>query len=70
METRDNVVYLPVPHELTGDQREYWHEEAAYWAIKEEDAYQAVEYAGRRREAALRMLGMLGAERGLPDGAA
>lgn len=70
METGDNVVYLPVPRELTGNQRQYWYQQAAYWAVKQEDADKASEYAGRQRESALRMLGMLGVERGLPDGAA
>lgn len=69
MET-DNVRYLPTPAELTPEQREHWQSQAAYWCVREEDAQRAVEVAQRNREAALRMLGMLGVERGLPDGAA
>lgn len=65
----NNVVYLPTPEHLTGEQRQYWHDQAAYWAVKQEDAEHATEYAARHREDALRMLGMLGVERGLPDGA-
>jgi hypothetical protein len=64
------IVYLPTPKELTSDQQEHWHTQAAYWAIRQEDAERAVEYAGRQREDCLRMLGMIGVERGLPDGAA
>lgn len=60
------VVYLPVP-ELSTEQRQHWHEQAAYWAIKEEDALTALEYAQRQRQAALRMLGMIATT---PDGAA
>lgn len=38
---------------------------AAYWAIKLEDAWRAVEVAERERENALRDAGMLPEERGL-----
>lgn len=64
----DNVVYLKFPA-LTPEQRAYWHGQAAYWAVEEETATILLENAQRRRESALRMLGMLGYEGGLPDGA-
>lgn len=64
------LFYLPEPADLTPEQREYWHGQAAYWGVMEETAMTALEYAQRQREDALRMLGMLGIERGLPDGAA
>lgn len=63
------VVFLPTPTSLTPPQREHWQTQASYWAIKLEDAERAVEYAARQREDCLRMLGMLGVERGLDDGA-
>lgn len=59
------IIYLPTPTDLTPEQREHWHEQAAYWAVRQEDAERALEYASRRRESALRILGMLGAENGL-----
>jgi len=62
------VIYLPPPDDVTPEQRQHWQEQAAYWGVKEEDAMTALEYAQRQRENALRMLGMLGVERGL-DGA-
>jgi hypothetical protein len=61
----NNIRYLPTPETLTPDQRDHWHTQASYWAVKEEDAERAVEYAGRQRENALRMLGMVGIEQGL-----
>jgi hypothetical protein len=61
----DNVTYLPVPDKMTPEQRQHWHEQAAYWAVRQEDLEVALEYAQRQREAALRMLGMLGTEHGL-----
>lgn len=61
------IVYLPTPKELTTEQRQHWHDQAAYWAIKEEDSLRALEYAQRQRENSLRMLGMLGTELGLSD---
>lgn len=70
VENRDNVVYLPVPKQLTPEQRQYWHDEAARYAVQEEDALALLETAQRGRENALRMLGMIAAERGLPDGIA
>jgi hypothetical protein len=63
------IIKFPVPQELTGEQRQYWQDQAAYWLITQENAELAVEYAGRQREFALRRLGMLGVEHGLPDGA-
>lgn len=63
------IIYLPVPSQLTTEQRQHWQDQAAYWLIKEEDAERAVEYAGRQRENSLRMLGMIGVERGLDEGA-
>jgi hypothetical protein len=63
-----NVVYLPIP-KLNEQQREHWQAQAAYWGVTEEHAAKALEVAQRGRENALRMLGMLAAERGLPDGA-
>lgn len=65
MTERDNVVYLPVPQTLTPEQRVHWHDQAAYWACREEDAERALEYAQRQRENALRMLGMIATEQGL-----
>ena len=59
------IIYLPVPEKLTPEQREYWHSQAAYWGVHEENAEKALEVAQRGRENALRMLGMLGVERGL-----
>ena len=56
---------MPTPESLTPQQREHWQDQAAYWAIKQEDAERAVEYAARQRENALRMLGMIGVENGL-----
>lgn len=52
------IIYLPVPNQLTPEQKQYWLDEAAKWGVIEEDA-------ARRREDALRMLGMIGIERGL-----
>ena len=65
---KDNVVYMPVPETLTLDQRQHWQDQAAYWAVREEDAYTALEVAQRNRESCLRMLGMLAAERGVRHG--
>ena len=61
----ENVVYLPVPAELTPEQRQHWFEQAGYWGEQEEIANRALEYAQRQRENALRMLGMLGVEQWL-----
>jgi len=63
----DNVRYLPVPRQLTPEQRQHWRDQAAYWGVKEEDSMTALEYAQRQRENALRMLGMIETERGLGD---
>lgn len=52
------IIYLPRPDDLTPEQKQHWLDEAAHWAIVEEDA-------ARKREDALRMLGMIGIERGL-----
>ena len=57
-----NVIPFPVTEVTTPEQRQYWHEQAAYWAIKEEDAEVALAYARRQRAFALGRLGMLGAE--------
>ena len=54
----DNIIYLPTPEHLTPEQRQYWLDQAGYWGEMQEEAE-------RRREEALRMLGMLGIERGL-----
>lgn len=70
METTDNVSYLPIPQQMTGEQRQHWQDQAAYWLIKQEDLEVAMDYALRQRENCLRMLGMVGTERGLPDGVA
>jgi hypothetical protein len=61
------VIYLPVPEQLTSEQRQHWQSQAAYWGVREEDAQTALEYAQRQRENALRMLGMLGVENGLNE---
>jgi hypothetical protein len=63
-----NVIYLPVPR-LDAEQRQHWLDQAAYWGEHEEYAMRALEVAQRGRENALRMLGMIATERGLPDGA-
>lgn len=52
------IIYLPTPDELTPEQKQHWLDEAAYWGVVEEDA-------ARKREDALRMLGMIGIEKGL-----
>lgn len=59
------IVHLPVPETLTPEQRQHWHDQAAYWGVHEEAAAKALEVAQRGRENALRMLGMLGIEKGL-----
>lgn len=59
------IIQFPVPQEMTGEQRQHWHDQAAYWCVVEENAMTALEYAQRQRENALRMLGMIGVERGL-----
>lgn len=51
---KDNVIYLPVPRELSPEQIEHWE--------------QTLENAERLRENALRMLGRLPLELGLRDG--
>lgn len=48
---RDNVIYLPVPKELTPEQVQHWEE--------------SLEYAERLRENCLRILGRLAVEDGL-----
>jgi hypothetical protein len=63
-----NVIYLPTPV-LDAQQREHWQSQAAYWGVHEEYAAHALEVAQRGRENALRMLGMIGVEQGLSDGA-
>lgn len=63
----ENVHYIQPPKVMTPEQRTYWHSQAAYWAITQENAERAVEYAGRQRESALRMLGLLGVEKGLSE---
>ena len=40
---------------------------AAYWEVKREDAWKALEVAERNREAALREAGMLPEERGVDE---
>lgn len=59
------IIYLPVPNNVTPEQRQHWFDQAGYWGEVEENAQRALEYAQRQREAALRMLGMLGVEKGL-----
>jgi len=49
----DNVRYLPVPKELTPEQRAHWEHQ--------------LEVSERAREYALRMLGRLGVEKGLNE---
>ena len=61
------IIYLPIPKTLTPEQRQHWFEQAGYWGEREEDAFRALEYAQRQREAALRMLGMIGVELGLSE---
>jgi hypothetical protein len=52
---QDNVRFLPTPDKLTPQQTEHWEG--------------VLENAERLRENALRMLGRLGVELGLDDGA-
>lgn len=59
------VINMPVPEYLTPEQRQHWQDQAAYWGVREEDAHTALEVAQRNREHALRMLGMIGVERGM-----
>lgn len=59
------LIFMPTPSHLNPEQRVHWREQAAYWACREEDAVAALEYAQRQRENALRMLGMIGVEKGL-----
>jgi hypothetical protein len=47
----ENISFLPVPKQLTPEQKEFWENE--------------LEKAERQREDALRMLGRLSIERGL-----
>jgi hypothetical protein len=54
------IIYLPRPKELTPEQRQHWLDEAAKWGVIEEEA-------ARKREDALRMLGMIGIEKGLME---
>lgn len=61
------IIYLPVPSNLTPDQKQHWLDQAGYWGEHEENAHRALEYAQRQREAALRMLGMLGVELGIKE---
>lgn len=62
------IIHLPVPEIMTPDQRQHWHDQAAYWCIQQENAEVALEYATDQRNHALVMLGMIGVEG--PDGAA
>ena len=64
----DNVIYMEVPKQMTPEQRQHWHDQAAYWGVHEEISQTSLEYAQRQRENALRMLGMLANEKGLSDG--
>lgn len=59
------VIYLPKPNRLTPEQRQHWHSVAAEAEFEEEKALLDLQRAQRKREDALRILGMLGAERGL-----
>lgn len=61
------IIYLPTPDKMTPEQRQHWLDQAGYWSEHEEIAQRALEYAQRQRENALRMLGMLGIERGLTE---
>lgn len=61
------VIQFPTPGELTPEQREYWQSQAAYWGVREEDAFKSLEVAQRSRQKALRMLGMLAVEKGLEE---
>lgn len=48
----------PAP-ELTEAERQFWHEQAAYWGVIQEDAERAVAYARNQRHTALEKLGMV-----------
>lgn len=58
------VVNLPEPR-LSPEQRQHWHEQAAYWGVQEEASKRALDYAQKQRGHALRMLGMLASQSGL-----
>lgn len=60
------IYYLPTQR-LSPEQRQHWFDQAGYWGEQEEAAARALEYAQRQREHALRMLGMIGIERGLDE---
>ena len=68
--TDAEIIYMPTPKTLLPEQRQHWQEQASYWGVREDDAQVALEYAQRHRQDALRMLGMLAVERGIPDGVA
>lgn len=53
------IIPFPQPNELTPEQRDYFHQQAAYYDEVEQVAQRTVEYAQKQREHALRMLGML-----------
>lgn len=59
------IIYLPVPKNMTLEQVQHWEEQEMYWSIRENDSLKALEYAQRQRENASRMLGKIGMETGL-----
>ena len=60
------IIHLP-QRELTEEQTDYFHGQAAYWDEVAEMATRQLEYAQAQREYALRMLGMLGVRGGYPE---
>lgn len=46
-------------NELTPNEREFWNEEAARWAIRQEDYERYASEAYEKRQQALRRLGMI-----------
>jgi hypothetical protein len=52
------IIRMPIP-ELTPEQRDYWHEQAAYWGVRQEISNNSLDYANKMRHEALVMLGMV-----------
>lgn len=67
----DNVIEFPTPQErgekLSEDQKRYWLGEIALHEIMKDEFLRLAEEQDRLRQYGLRMLGMLGPERGLTE---
>lgn len=48
--------------ELSKEERNHWHEQAAYWGVRQEVCETGLEYATQQRVIALQKLGMLSVE--------